>query len=502
MKFNRRMTIDQVIGGIVDEVNIKRENMKDRAIEEINKIFTEKNNIQDVNFLKAMDEVNSVRKFISDPSKILGSEATKHGEIAEHVEVGIGNAKELIKGLPERFSFDGVGRTAPEDFIMDGFKVQSKFINGENNTLSAIIEHLEKYEDIDFGRDGSLYVIPKDYYETISKVLKGEDVDGLSEKSIRAIKDKIETIVELSGKDFNDIVKSSISDYRDLQKGSINKTLDNHEKEIVYENKIIKKDIKAKAEEQKQEAIEKAKPGINEALHVAAISAALEGSAQTAILIYRKNKNIRNYTIDDWKEVGFTFSKGAGTGAIRGASIYALTNYASMPAPLAASYVSASYGVARLYSSYKKGEITEEEMIEQGEILCFDLTLNLLGSLMGQALIPIPVLGAVIGSISANAFGGIIKEHINNGEKELIRLSRLRYAENIKLLNDKLAQDIQKIAEQTMHLWGLSKMAFDYETNAFLRFTASQQLALVQGTLEDRILKDEEDIDRYFNSSS
>jgi hypothetical protein len=72
----------------------------------------------------------------------------------------------------------------------------------------------------------------------------------------------------------------------------------------------------------------------------------------------------------------------------------------------------------------------------------------------------------------------------------------------ILFYNKQLAQDIQKIAEQTMHLWGLSKMTFDYETNAFLRFTASQQLALVQGTLEDRILKDEEDIDRYFNSSS
>lgn len=80
-----------------------------------------------------------------------------------------------------------------------------------------------------------------------------------------------------------------------------------------------------------------------------------------------------------------------------------------MSAPLAASFVSSSYGVARLYASYKKGEISEEDMIEQGEILCFDTSLNLLGSVIGQTLIPVPVLGAVIGSISANVFGGIIK---------------------------------------------------------------------------------------------
>lgn len=493
------MVIDQIIGGLVNEVNIQREDLKIKTIDQINKMLVANINRQNLNFLSAMEEIINVRSFLSDPSKILGSNLTKHGEIAEQVEVGIGNAKELIKGLPKRFSFDGVNRTAPEDFIMDGFKVQSKFINGENNTLSSIIEHLNKYKGIDFGKDGSKYIIPKDYYNTINKIINGENVEGLNSKSIKAIIEKVNIIEKITGMKFNEVVKSSISEYKDVQQGNINKTLDRYEKDIVDENIKIKNNLKKDANNKKNYAIENAKPSAQEALKVASIAAVVEGTAQTAILIYKKKKKIKDYDATDWEEVGLAFGKGIVQGGIRGASIYALTNYAFMPAPLAASYVSATYGVARLYLSYKKGEISEEEMVEQGEILCFDATLNLLGSAIGQTLIPIPMLGAVIGSISASVLGGIIKEQLNAKEKELIRISKLRYEENIKMLDEELAREIKKLAEKIMLLWGLSKIAFDYELNASLRFAASQKLALAHGVSSNKILKTEKDIDDYFN---
>jgi len=216
------------------------------------------------------------------------------------------------------------------------------------------------------------------------------------------------------------------------------------------------------------------------------------------VVMFKKKKNLREYDVDDWKDVGITFGKGSAKGAVRGATIYTLTNYANTSAPLAASFVSASFGVASLYSTYKNGEITAEEMVEQGEILCFDTTLNLLGSTIGQTLIPIPVLGAVIGSISANVLGGIIKNELNAREKELIRLSQIRYEENIKMLDEQLAKDIKKIAKRMMFMWGLSRMAFNYDMNATLRFDASQKLAAAHGVANIKILKSEEDIDDYF----
>lgn len=80
----------------------------------------------------------------------------------------------------------------------------------------------------------------------------------------------------------------------------------------------------------------------------------------------------------------------------------------------------------------------------------------------------------------------------------MIELSRLRYEDNIKMLDDELAKDIQKRAKKMIFLWGLSRMAFDYEMNASLRFMSSQQLALVHGVSNDKILKTENDVDKYF----
>ena len=73
-------------------------------------------NYQDINLDHAMNEINEARKFIKKPSEILGCDRTKFGEVAEHLEVAFKNADELIVGNPAPATFNGVGRTAPEDF--------------------------------------------------------------------------------------------------------------------------------------------------------------------------------------------------------------------------------------------------------------------------------------------------------------------------------------------------------------------------------------------------
>ncbi|MGQ0516579.1 hypothetical protein ACT453_38070, partial [Bacillus sp. D-CC] len=67
---------------------------------------------QDEAFYLAFQQVNKVREFLQDPSKILGSDKTKHGEIAEQVEVHVRNAYKILKGMNPLATFDGVGRTA------------------------------------------------------------------------------------------------------------------------------------------------------------------------------------------------------------------------------------------------------------------------------------------------------------------------------------------------------------------------------------------------------
>ena len=126
---------DQLIGSAVNALNQAR--IDDMVV---------KLSHQDIAFVLAREQMQKVRDFIASPGNILGSMNTKHGEIAEQVEVGLRNSEQAIKeGLQDattfRATFEGVGRNARVDYLIDGIEVQSKFINGTNNSfkLSGVI---------------------------------------------------------------------------------------------------------------------------------------------------------------------------------------------------------------------------------------------------------------------------------------------------------------------------------------------------------------------------
>src|SRR5699024_1982205 len=68
-------------------------------------------NQQDINREEALKELDKIKKFLEDSSRILGSASSRHGEIAEQMQVYISNARRIIKGLDKNHTFDGVGRT-------------------------------------------------------------------------------------------------------------------------------------------------------------------------------------------------------------------------------------------------------------------------------------------------------------------------------------------------------------------------------------------------------
>lgn len=125
-------------------------------------------------FEEACTYIETVRQFIDRPGEILGSAATKHGEVAEVAEVGVRIAKAVLRSKPVNVNLHPL-RTGPVDYQVDGADVQSKFLNGLNNTLRAVKGHAETYPD--FVDGNSYYAIPKDQYEFLQKYLRG-DHDG------------------------------------------------------------------------------------------------------------------------------------------------------------------------------------------------------------------------------------------------------------------------------------------------------------------------------------
>lgn len=479
-KFNDSLLVDQISGAFVTQINTARDIAMNTALDK-----------QDYVFKYALEQLYKVRDFVSKPNNILGSMQTKHGEVAEQLEVGIRNAQQVLNqnvSNNNTFSatFDGVGRLAPEDYLIDGVQVQSKFINGINNNLTHVLDHMKKYTEFSRGENNSYYHIPKDTYEIITRINNGEDVPELSKRTINAIKDKVLTIELESGKPFSEVVQPGMSTYAEPQLGNVEQTLNNHEGRLDAENKEIKDNI-----------ISDHRPSLAEAGQAALIGGAVGASLSLTTALYVKYKQGKtpfsgNFNADDWKEVGIDTSKGAAIGAISSAAIYGLTNYAEIGAPFAGAIVSAFKGVSALVAEYNQGKISFEEFYQMGLVICSESAIVGTCTAIGQTMIPVPILGAVIGSIagkilceSAKYLSSKIQARM---DKELVEFKKKIDESSIKLLDE--------IDRKFDHLGKLTVAAFDFSNNEKL-VLSSIALAQEYGVANDEIIHNHDELDAF-----
>lgn len=448
--------------------------------------LVERLNQQDINLEEALKELDELKKFIGDPSHILGSPNTKHGEIAEHMQVNFENARRAIQGLEKNHTFDGVGRTAPEDYLRDGQQIQSKFYNGLNNTKNAIAEHLEKYPD--FVNNGGAYDIPKDQYDKLVDILdKYKNNPSELSKSDFNLAKKIDEFLTSNNLELGRDINPSVVDYGDVQQGVASQTVDNEEKNIKEEDK-----------KQRDKAYQESKPSLKEGVKVAGISAAVEGGVAFCISMAKKRKEKRfsEFTAEDWKEVGVETGKGGVKGGIRGGAIYVLTNFTATPANVASAYVTASFGIASQVKALENGTVTKEDFVINCETVCLDVTVSAIASLAGEVIIPIPILGAVIGNVVGSYIYEICKKQGSVYAEQITR----EYKSEMQLLNQsldvqllKVVLEIQKSLERFR---SLEELAFDENVN--IAFEGSVSLAMEIGVDEEKILKTKDDIDNFF----
>lgn len=396
----------QGVGSMVSEQN--RQNALE-LMRKMHKIDTQnaaaKARIEN-NLDKALQCVDNVRNFVGSTEHILGNPATKHGEIAEKVDVNFHNADQIMRNRRPDASDarNVVGRTAPQDYYVNGVAVQLKYCNGANNSLHDVLEHLENYKSINFGQDGSYYVIPKDQYELIQRVLDN-DTEGISAKTVEAISKKLKAIEALSGgRKFGDIIRSGNVDYAAVQKGKIMETLDKKSDQLNQTADNQKQRADERSDKKREQAQQEAAPSLQKAGKAAAEAAFISGGFQLAVGIYSKckeGKKINEFTVDDWKDIGIDTAKAAAEGGISGFAIYSITNFTSISAGPAAAGVSLAFSVSELAYRKSTGAISDEEFKESCQMAALNAAVSAVGAAIGQELIPIPLLGAWIGSFIA-----------------------------------------------------------------------------------------------------
>ena len=158
--------------------------------------------------------------------------------------------------------------------------------------------------------------------------------------------------------------------------------------------------------------------------------------------------------------------------------------------------VTASFGVAAQAYQLQQGNIAQEDFIVNSEVLCLDVSVSAVASMLGQTLIPVPVLGAIIGNMAGMFMYQIAKDHLSEKEQSLIQNYRESFAALNKMLEECYQQLIAQLKKELTKYTSMLELAFDPNVN--IAFDGSIALADYVGVAQDRVLRSKADIDNYF----
>ncbi|WP_230592704.1 hypothetical protein [Rhodococcoides fascians] len=447
---------------------------------------------QDKNLTEALASVTAaVRKIdLEVVTTNRGGVKGMHGFIAEVAEVGVGNARRQIFG--EKPLYQWVNDNGPVDLMRNGVAIQQKFVAvGGRFGLGAIADHLQKYPD--FVENGGKYQIPRDHFDVIQKLraMPREEAsklltiggDGPSFRDWARIRAFFE-----EGSVGIESLEPSHLKYSEVQKGVYGATLESEADSLRSTDQSLRDD-----------AYQASKPTLVEGAKVTLAAAAVEGGTALAMAVVEKRragKQLRDFTREDWTAIAGEGGLGAVKGGVRGLSIYWLTNFAATPAAVASSIVTAAFGVAEQANKLRRGEIDELAFIANSELVCLETAVSALSSFVGQAIIPIPVLGAMIG----NTVGVVMYKAVSSSLSEREAVLIERYLGEQRVLDEQLGSEYQELIEQLdasmSDYLGVLERAFSPDVEVAL--LGSVELALELGVAADEVLDSDEKVLAYF----
>jgi len=486
--------VEQGIASYVDYMNNIRLTDLMNAIESILTSETDKLSDLDTKSANALSHLDRARmEIVNLINSNRAGEARVHGFIAEFAETGIRNARDVYQGLQNSVVL--LSNNGPVDILLQGKEMQMKFYAD----ISVEIKQAANYRKMSM-------IFPKDHVDVIKEIMSGAEaveINGniLSSTKINNIRKAIENESALRGVSYDEWLESSMLKYDDVRKGTIDQTLEREVNDINKQTAQQESGIKKEADSDRLSAQQEAQPSFGEASKVAGIGAAVQGGFNLGIFVYQKHKEgkeVWDFDIEDWKECGVNTAKGAIKGGISGYAIYGLTNVCHLAAPSAGAITSGTFGLSNAIVKYRKGDVDTDGFIDLVTLNAIDATGAAIGAAIGQTVIPIPVVGALVGSIVATTALSLGKGVLNKHEIDVIKI----YKERINSFVDKLDSEYQVILDELLNeyhkLGNLQRYSFDLDFNVQLRLNFSANLANSLGVPEKDILKNEKEIDKYF----
>ncbi|KJS20460.1 MAG: hypothetical protein VR72_14600 [Clostridiaceae bacterium BRH_c20a] len=380
-------TKDQTSAIITDTLNQIRSN---RLCKDIKNIDIDYNN----SCCELRSGLDSIKQVIESNR---GGEKGMHGFIGERAQVHISNSNALVKGEKPQYTL--IDDNGPTDYLRGNTLIQQKSCrSGGTLGLDHLQNHAKAYPF--YITLGGVYQIPRDFYETYYKLLlKPEHIAKKMRNEDYRLWLKIQSFA-LENPDIT--IEPMIVTYAEIQAGTIEETLS----QVSKAHKQIHKD-------RTLEAIKLHKANIKECVRVTICSSVIEASVDGAICFIDKiqdGKKISEFDCIDYKEIVIETAKGAGKGALRGATVYTLTNTLGVPAPVATASFTAAYEITGEIIKYSKGETTRKEFAMNSSWHCLDVTVSAVSSMIGAKyitkLLPAKYRSyAILGSLIGNGVG-------------------------------------------------------------------------------------------------
>ena len=447
---------------------------------------------QEGNLREAIASVDEAIKKISLEIVATNRGAVKgmHGFIAEIAEVGVGNARERIFGNADIYQW--VNNNSPVDMIRNGIDIQQKFYAYAGyQTLRAITNHMHRYPE--YVSNGGKYQIPLDHFETIKRLhsMSPQDAGKFLSRSGEGPSYTDWENVDgffINGSISIDSLEPSKLEYHEVQRGAFASTLDAEKDSLRFTDKALR-----------ETAYQRSLPKLQEGAKATVVAAVVEGGTTFVLAVTAKRREgiqLKEFSTEDWTEVLGETGRGLAKGGVRGLSIYSLTNFTATSAAVASSIVTAMFGVAAQAHKLRSGEIGELEFIENAELVCLEAAVSALSSFIGQALIPVPVLGAVIGNTVGTIMYRAVATSLSKREAALINC----YLEDQLVLDEELAAEYKELmatldASMSSYLAVLER-AFDPDIQ--LAFLGSVELAMEVGVPTEEILDTNDKALAYF----
>ena len=153
--------------------------------------------------------------------------------------------------------------------------------------------------------------------------------------------------------------------------------------------------------------------------------------------------------------------------------------------------------ISNLRRSRRAGHIDDDQFVDYCQIVASEAAIVGLAAAAGQAMIPIPILGAFVGSIAGKIVATTLKGRLEKDAAELASKFGDYERWAMAQLDDECRKFMAQIDHHFVELDGLEKLAFDPDTNTDLRLRTSATLARRMNVPDELVVDSTDELDAF-----